>query len=104
MGGSAIWEFITHSDEFVPEAMQTTQGVSYERCDPEDLFRFTGMNRSRQHPEIHFMINLFFLRVNCGLQLLRTLFTCLSGVFFVYRNQRFTPEYYFHFWETSKSR
>lgn len=39
---SAIWEFITHSDEFVPEAMQTTQGVAYEQVDPLHLFRFTG--------------------------------------------------------------
>lgn len=30
--GSSVWGFLTHSDQFTPEAMQATSGVTYEDC------------------------------------------------------------------------
>eukprot|EP00121_Abeoforma_whisleri_P005513 Awhi_evm1s5001 len=32
---SAIWETLTHSDEFVPQMMQMTDNVTYEDCDEQ---------------------------------------------------------------------
>ena len=43
---SAVWEFVTHSDQFVPEAMQTTRNIAYEATDPAHLFRFTETSDS----------------------------------------------------------
>jgi len=30
--GSTVWGFLTHSDQFTPELMQATRGITYEDC------------------------------------------------------------------------
>ncbi|KAJ3262303.1 Fibrocystin-L [Boothiomyces macroporosus] len=34
------WNFLTHSDQFVPEQMQATGNINYQLCDPTKLWRF----------------------------------------------------------------
>ncbi|ORY52977.1 hypothetical protein BCR33DRAFT_761302 [Rhizoclosmatium globosum] len=42
----AVWQFLTHSDQYVPGIMQTTRNIIYQNCNPDKLFRFSMTQRS----------------------------------------------------------
>ena len=39
--GSPIWQALTHSDRFVPEAMQATSRITYENCSRDMIYGVT---------------------------------------------------------------
>ncbi|ORY37007.1 hypothetical protein BCR33DRAFT_721660 [Rhizoclosmatium globosum] len=41
----AVWQFLTHSDQFVPGVMQTTRDIVYQNCKPDDFFMFGHYER-----------------------------------------------------------
>jgi hypothetical protein len=38
---SSVWQLLTHSDQFVPDHMQTTRNIMYENCDMSTLIDFS---------------------------------------------------------------
>jgi hypothetical protein len=45
--GSPIWRALTHSDRFVPEAMQATSRITYENCSRDMIYGVTQPQVSR---------------------------------------------------------
>ncbi|KAJ3285678.1 Fibrocystin-L [Rhizoclosmatium sp. JEL0117] len=42
----AVFQFLTHSDQFAPGVMQTTRNIVYQNCNPDKLFKFSVTQRS----------------------------------------------------------
>ncbi|KAI9334736.1 G8 domain-containing protein [Obelidium mucronatum] len=42
----AVWQFLTHSDQYIPNVMQATRNITYQNCNASQLWIFNNYQRT----------------------------------------------------------